>query len=123
MALKSILADYPRVNFHIMNYEGSEDYTNCDTNTPIAVTWGVFPGREVIQPTVVDPKSFKIWKDEAFGLWNEWSELYEEDSVSRNTLNEIRDTYYLVNLVDNDFPNPCCLWSLLDKMLESRRSA
>jgi hypothetical protein len=26
------------------------------------VTWGVFTGREIIQPTVVDPISFMIWK-------------------------------------------------------------
>jgi methylenetetrahydrofolate reductase (NADPH) len=30
------------------------------------VTWGVFPGREIIQPTVVDAASFSVWKDEAF---------------------------------------------------------
>lgn len=27
-----------------------------------AVTWGVFPGREIVQPTVVDAASFAIWK-------------------------------------------------------------
>ena len=27
-----------------------------------AVTWGVFPGKEVVQPTVVDPQSFSVWK-------------------------------------------------------------
>ncbi|CAI8053880.1 Methylenetetrahydrofolate reductase [Geodia barretti] len=43
--------------------------TNCDSYQPIAVTWGVFPGMEIIQPTVVDPVSFHIWKDEAFMLW------------------------------------------------------
>lgn len=29
---------------------------------PNAVTWGVFPGKEIIQPTVVDPISFVSWK-------------------------------------------------------------
>ena len=42
--------------------QGHLDYTNCDLTTPIAVTWGVFPGREIIQPTVVDPIAFKTWK-------------------------------------------------------------
>ena len=42
--------------------QGTEDVTNCDPNQPVAVTWGVFPGREIIQPTVVDPVSFQIWK-------------------------------------------------------------
>lgn len=34
-----------------------------------ALTWGVFPGREIVQPTVVDPASFRTWKEEAFELW------------------------------------------------------
>lgn len=29
---------------------------------PNAVTWGIFPGREIVQPTVVDPVSFIYWK-------------------------------------------------------------
>ena len=36
--------------------------TNADTLSPIAVTWGVFPGKEIVQPTVVDPISFESWK-------------------------------------------------------------
>lgn len=36
--------------------------TNSDELSPIAVTWGVFPGKEIYQPTVVDPISFESWK-------------------------------------------------------------
>jgi methylenetetrahydrofolate reductase (NADPH) len=69
-----------------------------------AVTWGVFPGKEIIQPTVVDPQSFMVWKDEAFGLWtSEWGSLYEEGSRSRALIEEIASTWYLVSVVDNDF--------------------
>ncbi|CAN7037150.1 unnamed protein product [Brassica oleracea var. botrytis] len=25
--------------------------------------------KEIIQPTIVDPASFKLWKDEAFETW------------------------------------------------------
>ncbi len=46
-----------------------EERLNCHPTRANAVTWGVFPGREVIQPTVVDPVSFRSWKDEAFALW------------------------------------------------------
>ena len=68
------------------------------------MTWGVFPQKEIIQPTVVDPESFPIWKDEAFELWkSEWQALYPEDSPSYELIDEIYDTYYLVNIVDNDF--------------------
>ena len=43
-------------------FQGEVDYTNCDSMMPIAVTWGVFPGKEVSQPTVVDPVAFTVWK-------------------------------------------------------------
>ncbi|CAI8029367.1 Methylenetetrahydrofolate reductase [Geodia barretti] len=61
-ALMTVLVDYPQVNYHIVNRQGTENMTNCDSYQPIAVTWGVFPGMEIIQPTVVDPVSFHIWK-------------------------------------------------------------
>lgn len=60
--LLEILPSYPLVNYHIVNNKGTEDITNCDPTQPIAVTWGVFPGKEIVQPTVVDPVSFNIWK-------------------------------------------------------------
>jgi methylenetetrahydrofolate reductase (NADPH) len=69
-----------------------------------AVTWGVFPGREIIQPTVVDPSSFMIWKDEAFRLWlDDWADLYAKDSDSYKIIQRIYDEYYLVNVVENDY--------------------
>ncbi len=69
-----------------------------------AVTWGVFPDSEIVQPTVVCPHSFLAWKTEAFNVWtNVWAELYDEDSESRKVLAEMKDTLYLVNVVDNDF--------------------
>lgn len=62
-ALKRILPKYePRVNYHIINRDGNEDYTNADRQTPNGVTWGIFPGKEIVQPTVVDPVSFLVWK-------------------------------------------------------------
>ena len=46
--------------FHIV--QGKVDTISEDLASPVAVTWGVFPGKEIIQPTVVDPVSFQIWK-------------------------------------------------------------
>merc|ERR1711918_251491 len=55
-----------------------------------ALTWGIFPGKEVVQPTVVDTQSFMAWKDEAFELWQEWGQIYDKTSPSGQLLETIR---------------------------------
>jgi len=66
----------------------------------------VFPGKEILQPTVVDSESFLVWKDEAFALWkSQWVSLYDEESSSRRLLDRIIGSYFLVNVVDNNFVN------------------
>uniref|UniRef100_A0A674ANI7 Methylenetetrahydrofolate reductase (NADPH) n=2 Tax=Salmo trutta TaxID=8032 RepID=A0A674ANI7_SALTR len=117
--LLKVLKKYePRVNYHIVNVHG-QNTTNAHDMQPNAVTWGIFPGREIVQPTVVDPVSFMYWKDEAFALWIEqWAKLYEDESPSRMIIKYIHDNYFLVNLVDNDFPLDNCLWQVIDNMFE-----
>eukprot|EP00069_Balaena_mysticetus_P020225 bmy_12774T0 len=96
-----------------------DNITNAPELQPNAVTWGIFPGREIIQPTVVDPVSFMFWKDEAFALWIEqWGKLYEEESPSRMIIQYIHDNYFLVNLVDNEFPLDSCLWQVVEDTFE-----
>lgn len=95
--------------------------TNSPSLSPNAVTWGVFPGKEIVQPTVVDPISFLSWKDEAFNIWTElWAKLYESGSKSREVLESISKSYVLVNLVDNDFQRENCLFKLIDDMIEKK---
>jgi len=77
--------------------------TNNHSDGPNAVTWGVFPGKEILQPTIVEAVSFMAWKDEAFELGRQWSGLYDVDSLTHKLINEIMDTYFLVNVVHNDF--------------------
>ena len=105
------------LTYHAIDRSGNA-YSNCDTVN--AVTWGVFPGREIRQPTIVDPRSFEVWKDEAFDLWlSSWGAVYDEESESRRLLQRIHDTYFLVNVVDNDFVNG----DLLTFLLEAVRAA
>lgn len=100
-------------------FQASIDLTNTDATTPIAVTWGVFPGCEIAQPTVVDPLTFRIWKTEAYDAWlSNWAVHYAEASSSRQLLQTIHDHWCLITLVDNDYPQPICLFELLEKMLE-----
>ncbi|KAA0038393.1 methylenetetrahydrofolate reductase 2 [Cucumis melo var. makuwa] len=95
----------PSLTYMAVNKEGIwvSNVTQKDVN---AVTWSVFPAKEIIQPTVVDPASFLVWKDEAFEIWSRgWAALYPEGDWSRKLLDEIQSSYYLVSLVDNDYIN------------------
>ena len=58
------------------------DYVQ-DNNSVNAVTWGVFPEKEIVQPTIVDASSFRVWKDEAFDLWiKQWASIYEPEVLT-----------------------------------------
>lgn len=123
-ALRAVLKNFPGVNYHFINKSGEVNETNTDGESPIAVTWGVFAGREIVQPTVVDPVSFMIWKDEAFSLWTErWGKLYDAGTHSHEIIEQIANNYFLVNLVDNDYPQGSCLWNVLEAMFEYQTSA
>lgn len=103
-ALFDAAKNFPSLTIYAGRADSDELRTTAKGETTCAVTWGVFPDREIMQPTVVDSKSFLVWKQEAFNVWtNVWAELYDEDSPSRKVLKEMRDTMYLVNVVDNDF--------------------
>ncbi|XP_050236712.1 methylenetetrahydrofolate reductase (NADH) 2-like [Mercurialis annua] len=93
----------PQITYMAVN-RGGTLLSNVGPNDVNAVTWGVFPAKQIIQPTVVDPASFSIWKDEAFEIWSKgWASLYPEGDPSRKLLEEAQSSYFLVSLVDNDY--------------------
>jgi len=92
---------YSFLTYHAINAEGDKSYTN--TTGTNALTWGVFPDSEIKQPTVVDSTSFLVWKDEAFALWRSWGSKYPENSNSREIISKVESTWFLMNIVDNDF--------------------
>ena len=49
------------ITFHAVNKNG-DLRTNTYSDGPNAVTWGVYPGKEIIQPTIVETVSFLAWK-------------------------------------------------------------
>jgi len=80
-----------------------------------AVTWGVFPGQEVQQPTVVDLASFVAWKDEAFGLWSDWYDALAADATeSKAVIKKCQSEWYLVNLVDNNYLSTDLFHTMVD---------
>lgn len=82
-------------------------------NHKSAVTWGVFPSKEVLQPTVIDYESFKAWNEEAFMLWLEWARCYKKDSESYKLLNSVYNDYFLVSMVHHNFMDENGLWNKL----------
>ena len=104
-SLLQALEKFPSLTYQAVNR--TNDVFSRPSHPGInAVTWGVFPGQEIQQPTIVDPESFMIWKEEAFQLWlSDWASLYPEGSVSHKVISEIPETHYLVNIVENNFVN------------------
>lgn len=96
---------YPSITFHAVNASGHW-HTNSRVRGRVnAVTWGVFPDREILQPTVMDPLSFVgAWREEAFGLWtSQWASIYTEGEEAHTLLLDMAETYFLVNAVENDY--------------------
>ncbi|POR39339.1 Methylenetetrahydrofolate reductase [Tolypocladium paradoxum] len=77
--------------------------TNAPSDGPNAVTWGVFPGKEIVQPTIVESVSFLAWRDEAFRLGTDWAHCFDSNTPSRALIETIMNEWYLVNIVNNDF--------------------
>lgn len=103
-----VMPDFPSLTYTAVDVRG-KNVTNSKFGEKgvCAVTWGVFPGREIIQPTVVDTNAFvSVWKDEAFALWkSQWQSLYDKTAAAASwaLIQEIHETYYLVSVVDNNF--------------------
>jgi len=101
--LQTAVKEQPSLTYLAVNSSGEFHGNQRSTNVN-AVTWGVFPGKEIIQPTVVDQESFLVWKDEAFQLWlTEWASLYPKNSTSTQVIQSIVDAWYLVSVVENDY--------------------
>jgi len=111
----------PGTTYYVINKRG-DLRTNTTSDGPNAVTWGVFPGKEVVQPTIVEAISFMAWKvlqfhtsttgirsltialqDEAYELGYQWAKVYEAGSPSRKLISDFMDNALLVNIVHNDF--------------------
>jgi methylenetetrahydrofolate reductase (NADPH) len=92
----------------IQSYDGEGEATN-------AVTWGAFPGKEIITPTIIEEVSFRAWAEEAFGIWGEWGRVYAGGvgEESRALIDRVRGDRWLVNVIHHGFVEKEGLWDLL----------
>ncbi|ORY29628.1 methylenetetrahydrofolate reductase-domain-containing protein [Naematelia encephala] len=101
-----------QISMYAANKQG-EFITNTLKDAVNAVTWGVFPGQEIVQSTIIEEESFRAWKEEAFDIWTEWSLLYPRLSPARKLLEGIASEWWLVSLIHHDYKAPDALWTFL----------
>jgi hypothetical protein len=89
-----------------------------------ALTWGVFPDKEILQPTIFEPNTFLVWKDESFRLWiSLWASIYDDESASAALVHSIYDSFFLVAIIDNDFITNSYMWSIFGELTAEQEGA
>eukprot|EP00123_Amoebidium_parasiticum_P017241 comp23766_c0_seq2/m.41163 comp23766_c0_seq2/g.41163 ORF comp23766_c0_seq2/g.41163 comp23766_c0_seq2/m.41163 type:complete len:582 (-) comp23766_c0_seq2:152-1897(-) len=102
--LQEQLANHPNLAYVAASVK--DDFVCSPGFATTAVTWGIFPNHEVQQPTVVDPDSFRVWKQEAFSIWRaHWMDKYPVASRERKVMEGMFYRYHLVSMVDNNYIN------------------
>lgn len=116
----------------VITYYAVDKLGNLSTNSKDddinAVTWGVFPGEEILQPTIVEKVSFLAWKDEVFHLLDEWVNIFRSKALAdivepekianfSKMLTDFGDNFVLCNFVNNDFTSDNnAIFALLDDL-------
>lgn len=99
------------ISYYAVDKEGNLS-TNCKDDDINAVTWGVFPGEEILQPTIVEKTSFLAWKDEVYRLFSEWAKVIgsnlagadpEQATTFAQLMESFSNDFVLCNIVNNDF--------------------
>lgn len=102
--LVEMVKKHDSMNLYAVNVLGDQIQEGTELGGVTALTWGVFPNREILQPTIFDPNTFLVWSEEAFSLWTSmWLNLYDFDTPSYELVESIRDTYYLCAIIENDY--------------------
>lgn len=86
----------PDLTYYSITKEG--DVKTNTSDSPNAVTWGIFASKEIIQPTVVETISFLAWRDEAYRLGDDWAKCHSASSPSRHLIQGVMDNWHLVNI-------------------------
>ncbi|KAI9729494.1 MAG: hypothetical protein M1818_008517 [Claussenomyces sp. TS43310] len=101
------------VSFLASNAGGDHEASPEQAGAANAVTWGAFPSKEIITPTIIEEVSFKAWADEAFGIWAEWGRVYPPAGPSAKLVRAVLDDYWIVNIIHHAYMDKDALWDLL----------
>lgn len=103
--LEKSLEGNEMMTYFAVDLDGNLTSNHPDGSRANAVTWGIFPGREVLQPTIVEKVSFLAWKEEFYRIIEEWKLTLKGYNAHESValLDSLTYDYVLVNIVDNDF--------------------
>lgn len=106
------------VSWYVGDSKGNFESSDREGSAAVhAVTWGMFPGKEIATATMVEEVSFRAWAEEAFGLWTEWARIVGEGPAgnrqARLFLRKCREESVLVNVIGHDFRDQGRLWEIL----------
>jgi methylenetetrahydrofolate reductase (NADPH) len=108
------LEDSEEVSYYASNAAGEFKSSGNGKGNANAVTWGAFPGKEIVTPTIIEEVSFRAWAEEAFGIWGEWGRVYGRGAEkSRELVEGVRGDVWLVNVIHHGFVEKEGLWDLL----------
>lgn len=82
---------------------GDIDADESNPDSANAVTWGVFRGKEIITPTIIEEVSFRAWGEEAFRIWEEWRRVYPRNSPTERFLDTTKNDAWLVCVVGQQY--------------------
>ena len=101
--IRQLVQRHPNLVFYAVNYNG--DVVCSGPKGVTALTWGVFPNKEILQPTVFALDTYVVWSKEAFALWTDvWAYLYDDETESAALLYEVGR--FNTNMAINPNPNP-----------------
>ncbi|PGH04239.1 methylenetetrahydrofolate reductase [Blastomyces parvus] len=72
-----------------------------------AVTWGVFRGKEIVTPTIIEEVSFRAWGEEAFRIWDEWRRVFPRGGPTERLLEQLKNDAWLVCVVGQKYGAGC----------------
>lgn len=109
--LRESILDDPNITYFASNASG--EFQSSDIESVNPVTWGTFPAKEIVTPTIIEAVSFKAWAEEAFSIWTEWRRIYPPKTATAKLLGEIREDCWLINLICHDFVDGDAIWRVL----------
>lgn len=109
------LEDSEEVSYYASNAQGEfRSSGNGGEGNANAVTWGAFPGKEIVTPTIIEEVSFRAWAEEAFEIWGEWGRVYgRRNEESRKVVEGCMNDVWLVNVIHHGFVSKEALWDML----------